>query len=78
MESDLESDAELSSSDDEPEGDEETEKQKRRRERREARQAKKAEASDRRKRLRAYYDGTYDGPPSAALLFALTEACLRI
>ncbi len=75
MESDLESDAELSSSDDEPEGDEETEKQKRRRERREARQAKKAEASDRRKRLRAYYDGTYDGPPSAALLFALTEAC---
>ncbi len=43
MESDLESDAELSSSDDEPEGDEETERQKRRREKREARAAKKAD-----------------------------------
>ena len=74
LESDLEE--ELSSSDDEDELNEgETDKQKRRREKQEAKQAHKAEASDRRKRLRAYYDGTFDGPPSAALLFALTEAC---
>ena len=48
--------------------------------RRDEKRAKKESAdaaSSRRRAVRAYYDGTYDGPPTSALLFALSEGVTR-
>ena len=64
---DFDSDSEEEEEDDSDDEEEEDERPKR----------KKKEVSERRKRLRAYYDGTYDAIPSSILAFAMCDALSR-
>ena len=89
----MDSDDDLSESDEESDGDDDeaddadgdnSDDGSRKRSARDARRAEKRakrESQDaagaRKRRVRAYYDGTYDGPPSSALLFALGEGVAR-
>ncbi|KAH8057912.1 hypothetical protein JL722_6454 [Aureococcus anophagefferens] len=69
--------------DDEADGDNSDDGSRKRsaRDTRRAEKRAKRESQDaagaRKRRVRAYYDGTYDGPPSSALLFALGEGVAR-
>ncbi|EGB04400.1 hypothetical protein AURANDRAFT_32720 [Aureococcus anophagefferens] len=89
----MDSDDDLSESDEESDGGDDDDDEadgdnsddgSRKRSARDARRAEKRakrESQDaagaRKRRVRAYYDGTYDGPPSSALLFALGEGVAR-